>query len=123
MTLLITLDKSQNGVFLLVYISTRLNFSCHNNSFCKVHCVEMLMTNNIISNLSIDNWFQTNNLIMKTIIYLIFEINILIVNNGLLKIINMDWLAKWIVKRFKISYWIHFEKNHSQMLVMDFWKA
>jgi hypothetical protein len=83
----------------------------------------MLMTNNIISNLSIDNWFQTNNLIMKTIIYLIFEINILIVNNGLLKIINMDWLAKWIVKRFKISYWIHFEKNHSQMLVMDFWKA
>jgi hypothetical protein len=46
---------------------------------------------------------------MKTIIYLVFEINILIVNNGLLKIINMDWLAKWIVKKLKISHWIHFE--------------
>jgi hypothetical protein len=69
----------------------------------------MLITNNIIFNFSIDNWFQINNLIMKTIIYLVFEINILIVNNGLLKIINMDWLAKWIVKKLKISHWIHFE--------------
>jgi hypothetical protein len=41
---------------------------------------------------------------MKTIIYLVFEINILIVNNGLLKIINMDWLTKWIIKRLKISH-------------------
>jgi hypothetical protein len=64
----------------------------------------MFMTNNIISNLSIDNCFQTKNLIMKTIIYLVFEINILIVNNELLRIINMDWLAKWIVKRLKISH-------------------
>jgi hypothetical protein len=64
----------------------------------------MFIVNNMVLNLSIENWFYIiNNLVMKT---LVFENKALIVNIELLNFKNMDSLVDWIVEKLKNSHWI-----------------
>jgi hypothetical protein len=53
----------------------------------------MFMVNNLFLNSLYDDTFHINNLIMKTFARFFFENNAFIMNNGLLKTKNMDWLV------------------------------
>jgi hypothetical protein len=73
----------------------------------------MLVVNNTILNLLIKSFKQINNLIISTFVQLFFENNTFIVNSGLLKFKNMDYLVDWITKKLKTSYKILLQITYS----------